>query len=198
MVMVNLPTAGVDYHVPFGGRKGSSYGPREQGRYAAEFYTTVKTSYVSPEAPAFKLDLDLQGRQVRRAEAARQGRDRHGLPRQGHLHRQGSRAQDHRARGVPRPGVRHGVPLAVPERGFARRQAAPSAHRQHPRRGGGRGLRPHRDGAGHRRRPFAARHARQAAAGRRRAADRLQVLRRARVRVRRKASSTATSSRRTS
>jgi alpha-ketoglutaric semialdehyde dehydrogenase len=45
MVMVNLPTAGVDYHVPFGGRKGSSYGPREQGRYAVEFYTTVKTSY---------------------------------------------------------------------------------------------------------------------------------------------------------
>ena len=48
MVMVNLPTAGVDYHVPFGGRKGSSYGPREQGRYAAEFYTTVKTAYVAP------------------------------------------------------------------------------------------------------------------------------------------------------
>ncbi len=46
MVMVNLPTAGVDYHVPFGGRKQSSYGPREQGRYAAEFYTTVKTAYV--------------------------------------------------------------------------------------------------------------------------------------------------------
>ena len=45
MVMVNLPTAGVDYHVPFGGRKGSSYGSREQGRYAAEFYTTVKTAY---------------------------------------------------------------------------------------------------------------------------------------------------------
>ena len=45
MVMVNLPTAGVDYHVPFGGRKGSSYGPREQGRYAAEFYTVVKTAY---------------------------------------------------------------------------------------------------------------------------------------------------------
>jgi aldehyde dehydrogenase (NAD+) len=45
MVMVNLPTAGVDHHVPFGGRKGSSYGPREQGRYAAEFYTTVKTAY---------------------------------------------------------------------------------------------------------------------------------------------------------
>ena len=45
MVMVNLPTAGVDYHVPFGGRKGSSYGSREQGRYAAEFFTTVKTAY---------------------------------------------------------------------------------------------------------------------------------------------------------
>ena len=48
MVMINLPTAGVDYHVPFGGRKASSYGPREQGRYAAEFYTTVKTSYIAP------------------------------------------------------------------------------------------------------------------------------------------------------
>ncbi len=47
MVMVNLPTAGVDYHVPFGGRKGSSFGPREQGRYAAEFYTAVKTAYVA-------------------------------------------------------------------------------------------------------------------------------------------------------
>jgi acyl-CoA reductase-like NAD-dependent aldehyde dehydrogenase len=47
MVMVNLPTAGVDYHVPFGGRKGSSYGPREQGRYAAEFYTSVKTAYIA-------------------------------------------------------------------------------------------------------------------------------------------------------
>ncbi|RKR31295.1 MULTISPECIES: aldehyde dehydrogenase family protein [Paraburkholderia] len=45
MVMVNVPTAGVDYHVPFGGRKASSYGSREQGSYAAEFYTTVKTSY---------------------------------------------------------------------------------------------------------------------------------------------------------
>ncbi|PIE08268.1 MAG: aldehyde dehydrogenase family protein [Rhodobacterales bacterium] len=45
MVMVNLPTAGVDYHVPFGGRRGSSLGSREQGRYAAEFYTSVKTAY---------------------------------------------------------------------------------------------------------------------------------------------------------
>ncbi|MEH6497471.1 MAG: aldehyde dehydrogenase family protein, partial [Pseudomonas marincola] len=47
MVMINVPTAGVDYHVPFGGRKGSSYGAREQGRYAQEFYTTVKTTYIS-------------------------------------------------------------------------------------------------------------------------------------------------------
>ena len=47
MVMVNLPTAGVDYHVPFGGRKGSSYGSREQGKYAQEFFTTVKTAYVA-------------------------------------------------------------------------------------------------------------------------------------------------------
>lgn len=45
MVMVNLPTAGVDYHVPFGGRKASSYGPREQGRHAQEFFTSVKTAY---------------------------------------------------------------------------------------------------------------------------------------------------------
>ncbi|MBR8175868.1 aldehyde dehydrogenase family protein [Burkholderia ambifaria] len=45
MVMVNVPTAGVDYHVPFGGTKSSSYGSREQGRYAAEFFTTVKTAY---------------------------------------------------------------------------------------------------------------------------------------------------------
>ncbi|TCR73403.1 aldehyde dehydrogenase family protein [Rhizobium sp. BK376] len=47
MVMVNLPTAGVDFHVPFGGRKGSSCGTREQGRYAVEFYTTVKTAYTA-------------------------------------------------------------------------------------------------------------------------------------------------------
>lgn len=50
-VMVNLPTAGTDYHVPFGGRGASSYGPREQGRYAAEFYTTVKTTYVAAGEP---------------------------------------------------------------------------------------------------------------------------------------------------
>jgi len=51
-VMVNLPTAGTDYHVAFGGRGDSSYGPREQGRYAAEFYTTVKTVYAAAGDPA--------------------------------------------------------------------------------------------------------------------------------------------------
>jgi alpha-ketoglutaric semialdehyde dehydrogenase len=48
LVMVNLPTAGLDYHVPFGGRKKSSYGPREQGSYAKEFYTILKTAYTAP------------------------------------------------------------------------------------------------------------------------------------------------------
>jgi aldehyde dehydrogenase (NAD+) len=52
VVTVNLPTAGTDYHVPFGGRGDSSYGPREQGRSAAEFYTTVKTAYISAGTPA--------------------------------------------------------------------------------------------------------------------------------------------------
>ncbi len=50
MVMVNLPTAGVDYHVAFGGRKASSYGSREQGSYAAEFFTSVKTAYINAGA----------------------------------------------------------------------------------------------------------------------------------------------------
>jgi aldehyde dehydrogenase (NAD+) len=45
-LMVNLPTAGTDYHVPFGGRGASSFGPREQGQYAVEFYSVVKTAYV--------------------------------------------------------------------------------------------------------------------------------------------------------
>ena len=45
MTMVNLATAGVDYHVPFGGSKKSSYGAREQGFAAVEFYTQIKTSY---------------------------------------------------------------------------------------------------------------------------------------------------------
>ena len=51
VVTVNLPTAGTDYHVPFGGRGESSYGPREQGKAAAEFYTTVKTAYISAGSP---------------------------------------------------------------------------------------------------------------------------------------------------
>jgi aldehyde dehydrogenase (NAD+) len=46
MTMINLPTAGVDYHVPFGGTRGSSYGAREQGFAAVEFYTSMKTVYV--------------------------------------------------------------------------------------------------------------------------------------------------------
>jgi len=50
-VMVNLATAGTDYHVPFGGRGDSSYGPREQGSYAAEFYTVVKTAYIASGSP---------------------------------------------------------------------------------------------------------------------------------------------------
>ncbi|WP_182253761.1 aldehyde dehydrogenase family protein [Microbacterium esteraromaticum] len=48
MVMVNLPTAGVDPHVPFGGRKRSSHGPKEQGTHAREFFTQLKTAYVRP------------------------------------------------------------------------------------------------------------------------------------------------------
>ena len=51
VVTVNLPTAGTDYHVPFGGRKASSYGAREQGRIAAEFYTTMKTAYIHAGSP---------------------------------------------------------------------------------------------------------------------------------------------------
>lgn len=49
-VMVNLPTAGTDYHVPFGGRGNSSYGPREQGQYAVDFFTSVKTAYIASGA----------------------------------------------------------------------------------------------------------------------------------------------------
>ncbi|MEO8105716.1 MAG: aldehyde dehydrogenase family protein [Actinomycetes bacterium] len=51
MVMVNVPTAGVDYHVPFGGRRASSFGPREQGTHAREFFTVTKTSYTSAGTP---------------------------------------------------------------------------------------------------------------------------------------------------
>jgi acyl-CoA reductase-like NAD-dependent aldehyde dehydrogenase len=55
MVMVNVPTAGVDYHVPFGGRRASSYGPREQGSYARDFYTVVKTAYTAPGDPSMSV-----------------------------------------------------------------------------------------------------------------------------------------------
>ena len=49
---VNLPTAGVDYHAPFGGKGQSSNGPREQGRDAADFYTSTKTVYTCPDPGA--------------------------------------------------------------------------------------------------------------------------------------------------
>ena len=52
MVMVNLPTAGVDFHVPFGGRGDSSHGPKEQGFAAVEFFTASKTAYIAPGRPA--------------------------------------------------------------------------------------------------------------------------------------------------
>jgi acyl-CoA reductase-like NAD-dependent aldehyde dehydrogenase len=48
MVKVNAPTSGVDYYAPFGGIKGSSYGPREQGKAARHFYTWSQTLSVSP------------------------------------------------------------------------------------------------------------------------------------------------------
>ncbi|NBD28799.1 MAG: aldehyde dehydrogenase family protein [Alphaproteobacteria bacterium] len=51
IVTVNLPTGGMDYHVPFGGRGESSYGPREQGQAAAEFFTTIKTTYTASGEP---------------------------------------------------------------------------------------------------------------------------------------------------
>jgi alpha-ketoglutaric semialdehyde dehydrogenase len=48
LIRVNAPTTGVDFYAPFGGEKASSYGPREQGKAAREFYTTVQTFTVSP------------------------------------------------------------------------------------------------------------------------------------------------------
>jgi len=47
MVMVNTPTAGLEYHVPLGGRAPSGYGPRETGTASAEFFTESKTSYIN-------------------------------------------------------------------------------------------------------------------------------------------------------
>lgn len=46
LIMVNLPSAGVEYHVPFGGSKDSSFGVREQGPAALEFYTETRTVYL--------------------------------------------------------------------------------------------------------------------------------------------------------
>jgi aldehyde dehydrogenase (NAD+) len=48
MIRVNMPTSGVDFHAPFGGEKGSSFGPREQGKAAREIYTTTHTITIGP------------------------------------------------------------------------------------------------------------------------------------------------------
>jgi acyl-CoA reductase-like NAD-dependent aldehyde dehydrogenase len=48
LVRVNAPTSGVDFHAPFGGAKDSSYGPREQGLAAREFYTESQTVLMMP------------------------------------------------------------------------------------------------------------------------------------------------------
>jgi aldehyde dehydrogenase (NAD+) len=48
MIKVNAPTAGVDFHLPFGGEKSSSYGPREQGKAAQDFYTSIHTITLAP------------------------------------------------------------------------------------------------------------------------------------------------------
>ena len=42
MVQINLPTAGMDFHAAFSGKKASSYGPPEKGGYAREFFTAAK------------------------------------------------------------------------------------------------------------------------------------------------------------
>jgi aldehyde dehydrogenase (NAD+) len=46
LLTVNLPSAGVEYQLPFGGTKGSSFGPKEQGPAALDFYTDWKTVYL--------------------------------------------------------------------------------------------------------------------------------------------------------
>ncbi|MEO3813599.1 aldehyde dehydrogenase family protein [Sphaerisporangium sp. B11E5] len=48
LVKVNSPTSGVDFYMPFGGVKDSSYGPREQGKAAQDFYTTTHTVALAP------------------------------------------------------------------------------------------------------------------------------------------------------
>lgn len=47
MAMINLPTVGTDYHVPFGGSSGSGYGPKELGVAAREFFTATRTIYTA-------------------------------------------------------------------------------------------------------------------------------------------------------
>jgi acyl-CoA reductase-like NAD-dependent aldehyde dehydrogenase len=46
LITVNLPTAGVEYQLPFGGTKESSFGMREQGQLALDFYTESRTVYL--------------------------------------------------------------------------------------------------------------------------------------------------------
>ncbi|WP_405805189.1 aldehyde dehydrogenase family protein [Streptomyces sp. NBC_00210] len=48
MIRINAPSTGVDFHLPFGGAKASSHGPREQGHAALEFYTSSRTYTLSP------------------------------------------------------------------------------------------------------------------------------------------------------
>ena len=48
MVKVNAPTSGVDFYLPFGGEKSSSLGPREQGKAAQDFYTSLHTVTIAP------------------------------------------------------------------------------------------------------------------------------------------------------
>ena len=46
LLTVNLPSAGVEYQLPFGGTKDSSFGPKEQGPAAMDFYSDYKTVYI--------------------------------------------------------------------------------------------------------------------------------------------------------
>jgi alpha-ketoglutaric semialdehyde dehydrogenase len=48
LVKVNAPTSGVDFWAPFGGEKDSSFGPREQGKAARDFYTSSRTVSIAP------------------------------------------------------------------------------------------------------------------------------------------------------
>ncbi len=48
LIKVNAPTTGVDFYAPFGGEKASSYGPREQGPAAIDFYSSTRTITVAP------------------------------------------------------------------------------------------------------------------------------------------------------